>query len=74
MQDITRSPRHYQGEIQPIDFIKSIATTEDYKWFCLGNVIKYIARHEKKGAPVEDLQKAEQYLKWAIEAEIKCNE
>lgn len=27
-----------------------------------------------KGAPVEDLQKAEQYLKWAIEAEIKCNE
>jgi hypothetical protein len=29
----------------------------------LGNVVKYIARHERKGAPLEDLEKAAEYLR-----------
>ena len=35
--------------------------------FRLGNAIKYIARHQKKGSPVEDLQKAQEYLRLEIE-------
>lgn len=34
--------------------------------FNLGNVVKYVLRHMKKGKPLEDLQKAEWYLKREI--------
>lgn len=52
------NPPHYQaGSIQPIDAI------EDWKLgFSLGNAVKYIARHQHKGAPLEDLKKARWYL------------
>lgn len=51
-------PQHYCGTIETIDFIKDK----------LGNVIKYISRYDKKGNPLEDLEKAAVYLNWAIEA------
>lgn len=35
----------------------------------LGNVIKYIARCDRKGSRLEDLKKAARYLAWEIEAE-----
>ena len=35
--------------------------------FYLGNVIKYILRHNKKGKPLEDLKKARWYLDREIE-------
>lgn len=35
--------------------------------FCLGKVVKYIARADKKGKNVEDLKKAA----WYLEREIK---
>ena len=51
------SPSHYnQHTYQPINVI------EDWNLgFCLGNVIKYIARHKSKGKN-DDLQKALFYL------------
>jgi hypothetical protein len=51
-------PRHYnQGRIEVIDAI------EDWKLnFCEGNVVKYVARHRHKGAPLDDLKKAKWYL------------
>lgn len=51
-------PSHYTtGKIECIDFI------EDQKLgFHAGNIIKYIVRHEHKGNPLEDLQKARWYL------------
>lgn len=45
-----------------------------YAWkvpYPLDNVIKYIARHEYKGAPLEDLKKAQWYLNWYIE-KLEC--
>lgn len=36
--------------------------------FCLGNVVKYIARAGRKGDMLEDLQKAKQYIEFEIEA------
>lgn len=36
--------------------------------FCLGNVVKYIARAGRKGDALEDLQKAKQYIEFKIEA------
>lgn len=49
---------HYkQGKIQAID-----AITDWGLDFCLGNVVKYIARHGHKQSPTEDLAKALWYL------------
>ena len=41
-------------------------TKEQFEGYCLGNVIKYISRYRFKGG-IEDLKKADVYLKWAIE-------
>lgn len=30
--------------------------------FCQGNAIKYIMRYDKKGSPLQDLEKAKHYI------------
>lgn len=51
-------PKHYtKGRIQPIEVI------EDWGLgFNLGNAVKYVARAEHKGSPLDDLKKARWYL------------
>ncbi len=54
---INHPPHYTTGVVEPIDVI------EDWKLsFCLGNVVKYIARANYKGKRVEDLKKARWYL------------
>jgi len=51
-------PDHYTlGGIETWDFIE--AKRLNYN---LGNVVKYVTRCDHKGSPIEDLQKARQYL------------
>ncbi len=51
-------PDHYTlGGIETWDFIE--AKKLNYN---LGNVVKYVTRCDHKGSPIEDLQKARQYL------------
>lgn len=53
---------HYQElDIQPWDFMQSCMSHEQFVGFLRGNVIKYIARAEKKGG-LEDYRKAMHYL------------
>lgn len=56
-------PAHYNtGKIEVIDAI------EDWDLgFNLGNAVKYIARADHKGKPLEDLQKA----LWCVNREIE---
>lgn len=61
--DVVNHPRHYaEGrKYEPIDVI------EDWELgFNLGNVVKYIARAGRKGDIIQDLEKAEFYLKREI--------
>lgn len=62
MAESVDHPAHYRpGKYEAIDVIE--------EWglgFCLGNVVKYIARHGLKGSPLEDLKKARWYLDRAI--------
>ena len=52
------TPTHYHYEKhEPIDVIQEWELN-----FNLGNVIKYIARHKRRGTPIEDLRKAKNYL------------
>jgi hypothetical protein len=57
-KEAVNHPSHYNfGGIEVIDAIES--------WklgFHAGNVVKYVARHEHKGTPIEDLKKARRYL------------
>lgn len=59
-------PDHYQGKTEVIEIIEQLTEgMEGKKAFCLGNVVKYLFRHEDKNG-IEDLKKAEWYLKRAI--------
>ena len=63
MSDAVNHPTHYNvGKIEVIDAIEDWGLN-----FSLGNAVKYIARADHKGKPVEDLQKA----RWYIEHEIE---
>ena len=60
--DNVNSPAHYKaGGIETIDFIE--AKKLGYN---LGNVVKYVSRADYKGRLIEDLRKAEWYLKREI--------
>lgn len=71
--DAVHHPSHYVGKIEVIDFIRDKLTSEEFKGYCKGNILKYVARHGKKQTryPAEDLEKAAVYLKWLIEEENK---
>jgi len=61
--DIAEHPPHYaEGrKYEPIDVI------EDWDLgFNLGNVVKYVARCDRKGTPIPDLRKAIFYLQHEI--------
>lgn len=59
-------PAHYGGEDNPYEAIKVIEAWE--LGFCLGNVLKYIARAGKKHpSRLTDLHKA----RWYLEREIQ---
>ena len=61
-KEMVDHPNHYNyGKIEVIE-----AVTDWKLGFCDGNVIKYVARHQHKGAPIEDLKKARWYLDFLI--------
>lgn len=73
MGDAVKHPSHYADkEIEVIDYIRDTLTPNGYTDYCLGNVIKYVSRWRKKGG-IEDLNKAQVYLGWAIEGAQKEN-
>ena len=57
-------PDHYQSIYPAYETINVIEAWELN--FHLGNAVKYIARCDKKGKPIEDLKKAIWYLKREI--------
>ena len=66
-EDMVNSPPHYnQHGVECIDAIRA-ATDKGYKYYLLGNIIKYLWRFDYKGKPVEDLKKAKWYLEKLIE-------
>lgn len=55
-------PTHYQGGVEPIDLIEAQQLS-----FNRGNVVKYVCRAGRKDNELEDLKKAEFYLKREID-------
>ncbi len=68
--DNVNHPSHYaDGAIEVIDYIRDKLMPQGFTEYCGGNVIKYVSRWRKKGG-VEDLRKAEVYLRWMIDSAI----
>mgnify|MGYP006410607361 FL=1 len=62
MKEKINHPKHYnEGTIEVIDAIVDWDLN-----FCMGNVIKYVARHKYKESPLSDLKKARWYLDYEI--------
>lgn len=65
--DMVHHPEHYGGGDNPYEVVKVLFAwglwTNAYLW----NTVKYIARHRRKGKPLEDLKKA----RWYLDEEIK---
>ena len=60
--DSIEHPRHYcMGGIEVLDFIEAWKLD-----FVVGNIVKYVVRSPYKGSELEDLRKAEFYLKRRI--------
>lgn len=66
MTDQINHPPHYtMGGIEVIDAIEAWGLG-----FRLANVVKYVARADRKGQPIQDLQKA----LWYLEREIRTRQ
>ena len=65
-EDMVNNPSHYnQAGIEAIDAIRA-ATGDGFEYYLQGNILKYLWRYRYKNG-VEDLKKAEWYLKVLIE-------
>lgn len=66
--DNVNKPSHYQLDcgVESIKIIETVLGTRGFISFCLGNVLKYLIRAEKKNK-LEDYKKASKYLEWIIE-------
>lgn len=74
MSDNINQPSHYTyGKIDCIDAIDSaVSGLSGFESFCTGNAIKYLWRWKLKGG-VDDLRKAEWYIKKLIEEQTNGN-
>ena len=64
--DPVNHPEHYRvGEVEAIDYIAQ-QLGSGVKDYLLGNVHKYLHRHQFKGSTLQDLKKTEWYLRKLI--------
>lgn len=72
--DNINNPNHYKlgCGIESIEIIKRVLGTQGFVAFCLGNILKYLIRAEKKNK-LEDYKKAAKYLEWIIERDNKIS-
>ena len=61
-----KAAQHYiDSAMQPIEFMQTVMTPEQFRGFCIGNVVKYLARAPYKQQEASDIAKALQYAYWA---------
>lgn len=72
-EDIVNKPAHYNSSgIECIEAIKA-ATGEHFEGYLQGNIIKYTWRYRYKNG-IEDLQKAQVYMKWLEDYYAECQD
>lgn len=56
------NPSHYKGDIECIDYQKSISTPEEFRGYLRLQAVKYIHRLNSKDTPTTNIDKAIWYL------------
>lgn len=67
MSDSVNNPKHYTSHPSGVECIEIV----EHYGFSVGNAIKYLWRAGLKGDAIEDLQKAEWYIRREIERRQK---
>lgn len=74
VSDAVNSPPHYQrGKMETIQLMENQMSVDRFLGYLEGSIIKYISRYEHKKNPLEDLRKAEWFLKKLIEKRTQYN-
>lgn len=69
--DSVDSPNHYtQNGRETIENIRDTMSSEGYQGYCVGNVVKYLARYKFKNG-LEDVRKAKKYIEFLEEELMK---
>lgn len=69
--DVVNSPNHYtQNGRETIENIRDTMSSEGYQGYCVGNVVKYLARYKFKNG-LEDVKKAKKYIEFLEEELMK---
>ena len=72
--DSVNSPPHYQnGTMETIEIMENQMSVERFLGYLEGSIIKYISRYEYKKNPLEDLKKADWFLRKLIEKRTQHN-
>ena len=73
--DSVKNPRHYQlmDGVESIEIIARSLTLEQWKGFCLGNMLKYRIRAGKKDSLEQDISKANFYNELFEMHKSKCH-
>lgn len=67
-EDLIEKPLHYaSGSIEAIDYMRDSMDHMMFMGYLEGAVKKYLHRYRFKGKPIQDLRKAQWYLKRLIE-------
>ena len=62
---VSSNQEHYKkASMQPIQFMQSLMTFEQFEGFLLGQIIKYKCRENYKDQKESDINKARQYAYW----------
>ena len=71
--DPVHSPSHYMNPsgVETRDIIRDLLGAKGFNAYCVGNAIKYLSRYERKGNPIQDLKKAQEYIYMIIIKEEK---
>jgi len=73
-EDTINSPPHYQnGTLETIEIMEHQMSVDRFLGYLEGSIIKYISRYEYKKNPLEDLKKAEWFLRKLIEKRTQHN-
>lgn len=71
MNDPLKPDHYHKGGIDVIGFAELQFDDSELKGFHRINAIKYLSRYDRKGAPLQDLQKCRFYIDKLIEMEMK---
>ena len=62
-----KGSQHYQGSIQPWDAMEEWMPPHQFVGFLRGNIIKYLARIDRRGQPLNDARKALHYAEKLVD-------